>query len=158
MAISMIAAMAKNRVIGKDNSMPWHIPAELKRFKKITLGGTLIMGRKTFESIGKPLPGRQTIVITRDQNYSAEGCAIAHSIEEAIAMAPADKEIFIAGGSQIYEQAFSRIDRMYLTEIDLDIDGDAYLPDFDLSSFQRVEHETIESEPPFTCSTYQRNE
>lgn len=157
MGISLIAAMAKNRVIGKDNQMPWHIPGELKRFKSTTLGGTLIMGRKTFESIGKPLPGRDTIIITRNADYAAEGCRVASSLEAALELANSEKEIFIAGGAQIYELAFPHVDTVYLTEIDLEVDGDAFLPEFDLSKFERVSSERVDSEPAYTWCTYRKS-
>ncbi len=156
MGISLIAAMAKNRVIGKDNGIPWRAPGEMKRFKEATMGHTLVMGRKTFESIGRPLPGRTTIVITRDKSYSAEGCSIVHSLKEAIDLADSEKEIFIAGGSQIYEQAFPLVDQVYLTIVDVDVDGDAMLPEFDLSQFVEVNKEFVQTEPSYTCYVYRK--
>ena len=129
--------MEENHAIGKDNHLLWYIPDDLKRFKALTLGHPVIMGRKTFESIlsalGKPLPGRTNIVITRNTGYRHEGATIAHSLEEAIAKAREidSEEIFIGGGSEIYRQALSYVDRLYLTLIDDEKDGDAFFPEYE---------------------------
>ncbi|TSC88277.1 MAG: dihydrofolate reductase [Microgenomates group bacterium Gr01-1014_7] len=132
--ISIIVAVAgKKRVIGKTGGMPWYIPAELKRFKEITMGHPIIMGRKTHESIGKALPGRTNIIITHDQSYSAEGCIVVHSLEEAIKQAQGElgsEEIFVMGGGQIYEQAIPLVDKLYLTYLDKEIEGDVFFPDY----------------------------
>lgn len=132
--ISIIVAVAgKNRVIGKRGGMPWYIPAELKRFKEITMGHPIIMGRKTHESIGRALFGRTNIVITHDPKFSAEGCIVVHSLEEAIKQAqgkPGSEEIFIMGGGQIYEQALPLADKLYLTYLDKEIEGDVFFPDY----------------------------
>ena len=132
--ISIIVAVAgKKRVIGKTGGMPWYIPAELKRFKEITMGHPIIMGRKTHESIGKALPGRTNIIITHDQSYSAEGCIVVHSLEEAIEQAQGElgsEEIFVMGGGQIYEQAIPLVDKLYLTYLDKEIEGDVFFPDY----------------------------
>lgn len=143
--ISIICALSDNGVIGKDNKLPWHISADLKRFKQLTLGHPVIMGRKTFESIGKPLQGRTNIVITRDQDYRAKGVAIAHSLDEALDMARAkDKqEIFIIGGAQVFEQSLSFVDKLYLTIVHTTIEGDAFFPEY--GDFKQVLFEKAET-------------
>lgn len=130
--ISLIAALSENRVIGKDNKLPWHIAEDLKRFKQLTLHHPVIMGRKTFESIGRLLPQRMNIIISRDQSYRVEGATVAHSLEEAIAIASQHDrtEIFIIGGGQIFTQALSIADRLYMTLVHTTIEGDAYFPDY----------------------------
>ncbi len=137
-SVALIVAMAKNRVIGKDNQLPWKLSADLKRFKALTMGHTLVMGRKTFESIGRPLPGRTTVVISRRADYAPDGVLVAHSLDEAIAKAPS-QQVFIAGGGEIFTLAAARATRLYLTLIDEDYAGDAYFPALDLSAW-RIEH------------------
>jgi dihydrofolate reductase len=131
--VSLLVAYAQNRVIGKDNDLPWYLPADLKRFKELTTGQTVIMGRKTFDAIiarnGKPLPNRTNIVITRDPDYAFEGALVAHSIPEALVQVASDQENFIIGGAQIFEQSLPLADRIYATEVQADIDGDAYFPE-----------------------------
>ena len=129
MIISLIAAIGKNRVIGKSNALPWKLPADMKHFQAMTKGKPVIMGRKTFESIGRPLPDRINIIITRDENYKAEGCIVAHSMEEALKAAENHKEAMIIGGSQIYKEFLPKANKMYLTSIDADFEGDAYFQD-----------------------------
>ena len=129
----IVAAAGKKRVIGKKGSTPWYIPAELKRFKEITMGHPIIMGRITHQSIGKALPGRTNIVITHDPGYLVEGCIVVHSLEEALRQAqgkPGSEEVFIIGGGQIYEQAISLADKLYLTYVDKEIEGDVFFPDY----------------------------
>jgi dihydrofolate reductase len=134
--VSIIVALGKHErrysAIGKNNRLLWHIPDDLKRFKSLTNGHPLIMGRKTHESIGKPLPGRTNIIVTRDSDYLSEGCEIRNSFEDAITFAKslADEEIFIIGGSQIYEQAMEHADRLYLTLIEDEKDADSFFPDY----------------------------
>lgn len=145
--ISIIAAMGKNRVIGKDGKIPWKLPDDWKRYKQITFGHPLVMGRKTYESIGKPLPNRTNIVITRQPDYSAQGCIIVPSLEDALqkaAAAPGSDEIFINGGGEIYKQAIAQnlVDKIYLTEIEKDFDGDAFFPEFDKSKWKLVRRES----------------
>lgn len=145
--ISIIAAISENRAIGKDNKLLWHIPGDLPRFKKLTTGHPIIMGRKTYESIGKPLPSRTNIVVTRDDSYKAEGCVIVTSIEEAIQIAKQkDKEeIFIVGGGQIYEQGVKFADKLYLTLVEGEYEADTFFPDY--SEFKKkISEETHESE------------
>ncbi len=133
--VSIIAAISQNLVLGNKNKLLWHIPEDFARFKKITTGHPVIMGRKTFESIGKPLPDRTNIIITHDQNYTVEGCLIVYSLEEAIKSAKG-KKIFIIGGGQIYKQAIILADKLYLTVIKKDFTGDTYFPDY--SRFKKV--------------------
>lgn len=128
MKISLIVAQSKNRVIGKDNHMPWHLPADLKHFKHITMGKPIIMGRKTFDSIGKPLPGRRNIVISRDKNLQIPGCEVFHSIEEALIAVQNEPEIMVIGGANLYAQMFARANTIYLTVIDAEFDGDTFFP------------------------------
>lgn len=130
MIISMIAAMANNRIIGKDNDMPWHLPADLKHFKAVTLGKPVIMGRRTFESIGRLLPGRVNIIITRNEDYKVEGAIMAESPEHALSLAGDVDEVMIIGGGKIYLDFLTRADRLYLTHIDLDVEGDTQFPDY----------------------------
>ena len=128
--VGLIVAMAKNRAIGKNNDLLWHLPNDLKFFKKTTSGHAILMGRKTFESIGKPLPNRENIVVTRDRNYSAEGVTVVHDIEEGIKRATSDV-VFIGGGGHIYEQAMPMVSEMYVTLVDETIPGDTFFPDID---------------------------
>jgi len=129
--LSLIVAHANNRIIGKDNDMPWHLPADLAYFKKTTLGKPVVMGRKTFESIGRPLPGRQNIVISRDVNYNAEGIDTVTSVEQALTKAGDVAEVMVIGGGAIYGHCLHAADRLYITHIDAEIDGDTKFPDYD---------------------------
>ena len=149
MRVSIIVAVAgKKRVIGKKGGMPWYIPEELKRFKSLTMGHPIIMGRKTHESIGKALSGRTNIVITHDPKYQAEGCIVVHNLNEALEQAkgkPGDGEVFIIGGGEIYKEALSKADKLYLTVIDKEIEGDVFFPGY--SEFKKVvSEESGESE------------
>lgn len=136
--LSLIAAMAKNRVIGRNNSLPWHLPEDLKYFKATTLGKPILMGRKTFESIGKPLPGRTSVVLTRNQGWSFDGCLVVPSLDAALAQLADREEILVIGGAELYQQTLARADRLYLTEIDADFEGDAWFPEFDRSLWQQI--------------------
>ncbi|GHE92030.1 type 3 dihydrofolate reductase [Thalassotalea profundi] len=129
--LSMIVAHADNRIIGKDNTMPWHLPADLAYFKKITLGKPVIMGRKTFESIGRPLPGRQNIVISRDESYHADGVKTVTSVEQALEAAGKVEEVMVIGGGAIYAHCLPSADRLYITHIKGSIDGDTQFPEYD---------------------------
>jgi dihydrofolate reductase len=129
--LSIIVAMAKNRTIGINNTLPWRCPEDLKHFKALTMGHHMIMGRKTFDSIGKPLPGRTTVVVTRNADLQIEGCQIAHSLKEAIAACTGDEEIFIVGGAELYLQAITLVDTLYITEVQQEVEGDAHFPEFD---------------------------
>ena len=128
--ISIIVAMANNRVIGKNNKMPWHLPADLAHFKKVTFGKPIVMGRRTYESIGRPLPGRKNIVISSNPEYMLKGCETATSVESAFELVKNEEEVFIIGGGYLYSQLLPKADKLYLTFIDLDTDGDTQFPDF----------------------------
>lgn len=141
MQISLIAAMGKNRIIGKNNSLPWKLPEDMKRFKEITKGKLIVMGRKTFESIGKPLPNRTNIIITHDKNYKADGCVVVYSVEEALKTAKGNEEVMVIGGEQIFKLFLPKADRMYLTFIDEDFEGDAYFPQYNKDEWKEVHRE-----------------
>jgi dihydrofolate reductase len=128
---SIIAAMASNRVIGVNNTLPWRLPADLAHFKALTLGHHIIMGRKTYESLGRPLPGRTSVIITRDRTYTVPGCVVVHTLNEAMAACDCDAEAFFIGGADLYRQALELADRMYLTEVKTEVVGDAWFPEFD---------------------------
>ena len=159
MRISLIAAMAKNRVIGRQGEIPWKIPGEQKLFKKITLSHAVIMGRKTYESIGRPLPGRTNIIVTRQADYRAEGCMVAHDLASAIQCCPpGEDEAFVCGGGQLYQEALALANRIYLTVIDREIPGDTYFPEFSLTDFRLRQSESIRAEgvEPYQFLTYER--
>ncbi len=141
MIISIIAAMAKNRVIGKDGTMPWHIPEDLRRFRELTMGHTIIMGRRTFEQIGHPLPGRRNIILTRQLHYGAAGCLVLHSIADALGACADVDEVFICGGGDLYRQTISLADRIYLTVVDGEYAGDTFFPPVprEFAEIQRTE-------------------
>jgi dihydrofolate reductase len=143
MRISLIAAMAANRVIGQGNGLPWRLPADMKRFKALTMGHTLVMGRKTYDSVGYPLPGRKTVVITRRPDWTAEGVEVAHSLDEALRLAEGlgGGEVLIAGGGEIFAEALPRADRIYLTRIEQDFPGDTVFPQLDAAAWRLVEQE-----------------
>jgi dihydrofolate reductase len=136
--ISLIVAASANNVIGAKGDLPWRLSADLKRFKALTMGKPIVMGRKTYESIGRPLPGRQNIVITRNTDFVADGCYVVTSIEAAIDAAGDAEEIMIIGGSHIYEAFLPRADRIYLTRVQAEVEGDAYLPHIDNDKWQEV--------------------
>lgn len=136
-SITLIAAMAANRGIGCKGEMPWHLPRELKHFKEATMGKPIVMGRKTWESIGRALPGRQNIVVSRNPSFEALGCDHAGSFEEAIAMARGD-EVMIIGGGELYRRALACADRMVLTEVDCEPQADTWFPDWDRSQWEQV--------------------
>jgi dihydrofolate reductase len=129
--VNLIVAMARERVIGAGNRLPWHLPEDLKHFKALTMGHHIIMGRKTYESIGRPLPGRTTVIVSRAKDYRVPGCLTATSVETAMAACGDDPEIFFVGGAHLYAQALPRVSRIYLTEIDLRVEGDAWFPEFE---------------------------
>ena len=139
--LSLIVAMAKNRVIGINNTLPWHLPADLKHFKALTMGHHIVMGRKTYESIGKPLPGRTSVVVTRNADYSAPGAVVVNSLAAAIAACANDEEIFVIGGADIYTQALPLADTLYLTEIQQEVAGDAHFPEIDENVWHEAERE-----------------
>lgn len=139
--ICLIAALAAKRVIGKDNALPWHLPADLKRFKALTMGHPVVMGRKTHESIGRPLPGRRNLVITRNRDYSAPGCEIVHSLDEAIAACRDAQEIFIIGGAELYRESLPRAHCLEFTEIRAEFEGDATFPEFSPAQWRETARE-----------------
>jgi dihydrofolate reductase len=140
--LSIIAAVARNGVIGRDNTLPWRLPADLQHFKKTTTGHAIIMGRKNHEDIGRPLPNRRNIVITRDPDFVAEGCLAAHSLDEALALSAADDEVFVIGGAQIYALALPLANRLYLTEVKADVQGDVRFPHFDRAQWRETFRES----------------
>lgn len=157
--VSVIVAVAENGVIGDKNTLLWHISEDLRNFKRVTSGHPVIMGRKTFDSLGRPLPNRTNVVITR-QNLEIEGAEVVHSLDEALAMFPAEEEVFVIGGAQIYAEALPRADRFYLTRVHLSYEGDTSFPAWNESEWQRVECEHFERgekyEHPFTIEIYER--
>jgi dihydrofolate reductase len=140
---SLIWAMDENRLIGRDNQLPWSLSADLKWFRKQTMGKPVLMGRKTFDSIGKPLPGRQNIIITR-QDITIEGCTVVHSLKEARASANDAEEIMVIGGAEIYTRLLAAADRLYITQIHDTFEGDTWFPEFDLSDWQEIHYETCQ--------------
>ncbi len=136
--ISLIVAMARNRVIGRGNTIPWRLPSELALFKSLTMGHHIVMGRKTYESIGRLLPGRTTVIVTRDRQYQIASAKIAHSLADAIAQCAGDDEIFVIGGAELFKFALPIADRIYLTVIDADIPGDTLMPGFNLADWKQT--------------------
>ena len=148
MSLSIIVAMARNRTIGVNNTLPWRCPEDLKHFKALTMGHHMIMGRKTFDSIGKPLPGRTTVVVTRNTDLQIDGCVVVHSLQEAIAACAGDAEVFIVGGAELYRQALPLVDTMYITEIQQDVAGDAHFPVFDMADWEETSRDARSQETP----------
>jgi len=152
MRLSLIVAMAENRMIGLDGAMPWHISADLKYFKQVTMGAPVIMGRKTFQSIGRPLPGRMNIVITRDTDFRADGIEVVHDLEaarrkaEAISLIEGKNEVFVIGGAQIYALALPAADRLYLTEVHSSPPGDTWFPEIEMGEWREISRESHEPE------------
>jgi dihydrofolate reductase len=146
MTVTLVAAMGANRVIGLDGDMPWHFPEDLAHFKRTTMGGTMVMGRKTFDAIGRALPGRRTIVVTRSADWSHDGVDVAHSLEEALAMAgnpsaaasSASADVFVVGGGDVYAQALPLADRLVLTEIDESPHGDTFFPEWSRDEWEET--------------------
>lgn len=134
--LSLIVAMAKNRVIGANGGIPWHLPNELQLFKSVTMGHHIIMGRRTYESIKRLLPGRTTVIVTRRKNYAVPGAKIAHTLDEAVALCAGDNEIFVIGGGELYRAALPAADRIYLTVVDAEPAGDTRMPEFDVAQWR----------------------
>lgn len=153
--IALIVAFAKDQVIGNKGCIPWKIKGEQKRFKELTTGNVVIMGRRSYEEIGKPLPNRTTIVISGTQNYDGENCMTAKSVAEAIEMA-GERDIYISGGARVYEEALPLVEKMYITEVDLEVEGDTCFPLFDKEQFIKEIDERFEGEIPYTYVTYTR--
>lgn len=157
--IALIAALARNGVIGRDNALPWRLPADLQRFRTLTMGKPIIMGRKTHESLGRVLPGRDNVVVTRDPDYVASGCTVVHSLEEAIVACAGHDQAFVIGGAEIYAQALPLVSTLYMTEVAADAEGETRFPDFERSRFvetSREHHEADEQNPlPYDFVVYQ---
>ena len=147
MKISLIVAMASNRVIGLNGQMPWHLSADLQRFKQVTMGKPIMMGRKTFAAIGRPLPGRENLVISRSPDYQAAGCRVFTSIESGLTYAEDCDELFVIGGATLYEALLPAADYLYLTLIDRDFDGDTYFPEIDYAGWREISREDVENDP-----------
>ena len=145
MKIAIIVAVSANNVIGVSGRLPWHLPEDLKRFRELTMGKPIIMGRATFESIGRPLPGRENIVLTRDLEYVAEGCVIAQNTEVALAIAQGAREVMIIGGGEVYRQFLPTADKIYLTRVEVEVQGDTTFPEIDMSIWTEVSNEQYKS-------------
>ncbi|MFA1643628.1 dihydrofolate reductase [Chryseomicrobium imtechense] len=156
MIISLIAAISSNYVIGKDKDIPWKIPGEQVRFKNLTMGKTVIMGRKTFDSIGQPLPNRKTIIISKSKNIIHDNCLTVESLESAFNLLKQEDEIFIAGGGEIYKKSLPFADRIYLTVIDKEYEGNIFFPMFNKDKFEITYQKKIEGIIPYTYFTYER--
>ncbi len=156
--LTLIVARARNGVIGRDNTLPWRLPEDLAHFKAATMGHALIMGRKTFDSIGRPLPGRRTIVLSRDPSWQRPGCERAASLDEAVALCSEASEVFIAGGEQIYREALTRADRALITEVELNPEGDAFFPPLDAAVWRQLSRQTGHSSTgiDFAIAVYER--
>lgn len=159
--VSIIVAMAKNRVIGARGGIPWKLPEELRLFKEVTMGHHIIMGRKTHESIGRLLPGRTTVIVTRQPGYRVEGALVAHSLEAALAACENDNEIFVIGGEEIFKAALPLADRLYLTTVDAEVPGDTYMPEFNEANWQEVSSRSFPADARhpygFRFATYDRS-
>lgn len=158
--ISLIVAASENGVIGRNGGLPWHLAADLARFKSLTMGKPIVMGRRTFESIGKPLPGRRNIVVTRRANYDAPGCVIVGSIDAALAAAGDAEEIMVIGGGDLYRQLLPRADRIYFTRVHVECEGDAFFPDLDQGAWRIAEQVAQAADAAnahaFTATTLER--
>lgn len=153
--IALIVAYARNRVIGNQGCIPWKIKGEQKRFKQLTTGNVVVMGRRSYEEIGKPLPNRTTIVVSSTRLFEGENCYIVNSLQEAIKLA-GNRDVYISGGAGLYAEAIELVDKMYITEIEADIEGDTYFPDFEKEMFDKEVVERFEGEIPYTYVTYTR--
>ncbi len=163
MTVSLIVALSTNRVIGRDGGLPWYLPADLRHFKKTTMGHHLIIGRRTWEEVGQPLPGRDMVVVTRSRDFAPEGVRVVRTVERALEVAAADDEPFIGGGAQIYRIALAGdlVDRLYLTRIHAEVEGDTYFPKLDLDEWKLVSEEHHEADErnqyPYSFLMYERS-
>ena len=157
--ISVIVAVAKNGVIGQNNTLPWHLPEDLKHFRALTTGHHIIMGRKTYESLGRLLPARTTVIVTRNQDYCLDGALVAHSLEEAVILCGGDDEAFVIGGAELYQDGLKLANKLYVTEIDFEVAGDAFFPVFSKEEWNEVSRESHTSAQglDFSYITYVRN-
>jgi dihydrofolate reductase len=160
--ISLVVAVAANGVIGRGDTLPWHLPDDLKRFKALTTGSTIVMGRKTFESIGNPLPNRRNVVLTRDRDFKREGVVVLHALADALGDARGGEEIFIIGGAEVFRMSLPQADRVYQTAVHAEVEGDTRLAEFDLSGWELREDEfhdaDDEHEYAFSFRVYERSE
>ncbi|MCL2761113.1 MAG: dihydrofolate reductase [Desulfuromonadales bacterium] len=156
MSLSIIAALSKNGIIGKNGKIPWNIPADMKHFKQVTMGHPILMGRKTFESIGKPLPGRRNIILTRNKDYHHPACETATSIEEAIKMVLPGEELFICGGKEAYREALPIAETLYITKIEVDVDEGISFPEIPANSFKKVSEKVISDNPKAVVTVLKR--
>ena len=158
--ISLIVAMAKNRVIGANNRIPWHLPNELGLFKSLTMGHHIVMGRKTYESINRLLPGRTTVIVTRQRDYTVPGAIVAHSVEEALDACKGDDECFVIGGADLFRETLPFADRLYLTVVDAEPEGDTYMPEFDMTQWKETSSQAFLADAkhahPYRLSIYDR--
>ena len=154
--VIIIVAVAKNNVIGRDGTLPWHLPSDLQHFKKTTMGYPLIMGRKTYESIGRPLPGRDNVVLTRDPALELPGCIVVHSMREAIDHCRHEEKVFIIGGADIFKLAMSMTDTIIYTALDRDVEGDVYFDPIDPAQFELVDQQLCDEEEPYKIIRYER--
>ncbi|BDY03300.1 type 3 dihydrofolate reductase [Ferrimonas sp. YFM] len=154
MRLSMIACMAFDRVIGKENQMPWHLPADLKHFKAITMGKPVVMGRRTFDSIGRPLPGRRNVVISRNPEYRPEGVTRVASIDEALVLLADEEEVMIIGGGQLYASLLPKADRLYLTLAQLQVEGDTRFPDYQQLQWRELERQIRPADDANACDLH----
>lgn len=137
--LSMIVAVANNGVIGVNNTLPWHLPEDLKRFRALTMGHHIIMGRKTYESLGRLLQGRTTVIVSRNPDYQVEGAVVVHTLQQAMRFCQQDEELFLIGGAQLYQEGLSQVNKLYITQVNLDVNGDAFLPEIDFSMWTLTE-------------------
>lgn len=155
--IALIAAVAKNGVIGIDNRLPWHLSTDLKYFKATTLDHTILMGRKTFDSLGRPLPKRRNIVMTQNKSWQQEGCEVVHSIDEVLAKTSTEEKVFVIGGEAIFAAFLPRADYLYLTEIHQDFEGDTFFPHYEKTQWQEIQRlPHVEDEVRFDFVVYKR--
>jgi dihydrofolate reductase len=158
--VSLVVAMSENRVIGRSGGLPWSLPKDLRRFKTLTVDHTVIMGRKTFDEIKHPLANRRNVVITRNRNFHPHGVTVVPTLDEALALGATEREVFVIGGGEIYRLALHRADRLYLTVVHAQVEGDTYFPEFDLAAWALEEEERHEADAKhayaFTFRTYRR--
>jgi dihydrofolate reductase len=158
--LSILVAVSANNLIGYDNKLPWHLPADLKYFRNVTMGHPIIMGRKTFDSIGKPLPGRRNIVITRNKDFAHDGVEVYYSVEEALKAIPGNENAFIIGGAEIFKLSFHLCDRLYITRIEHDFKGDTYFPEINWSEWRLISAEAHPADEknawPYVFEVYER--
>ena len=153
--VALIVAYTQNRVIGNNGCIPWKIRGEQKRFRELTTGNVVVMGRRSYEEIGRPLPNRTTIVVSNTKNFDCENCMTAKSLAEALELA-GDRKVYISGGARLYKEALPLVEKMYITEIDAEIEGDTYFPMFDEALYEKEINDRVEGEIPYTYVTYTR--